>query len=161
MKRTLVLFASLMLFSGSVVLAAETTKDKMVLRYVVRSTKNGDTEMSVSAKDGSVVVKRELQKLGCPRTWDKTCFTQRTYSGKMSVAEVRGIIDEILKKGLFDLPKQDNSGEIEGEQYAIGLLIQGEQPRYANATESTLNSNKLFKKIKTTLQKIASKYSKL
>ena len=160
MKKLLVLFASIILFSECMQ-AAETSKDKMVLRYVVRSTKNGDTEMSIRAKDGTVTVTRELQKLNCPRTWDKTCFAQRTYSGKMPVAKIHGIIDEILKKGLFSLPKQNNSGQIEGDQYAIGLLIDGEDPKYANSTESTLNSNKLFKRIKTTLQKIADKYSKI
>jgi len=160
MKRFFIVLTSIILFSECIALA-ETAKDKMVLRYVVRSTRNGDTGMSISAKDGAVTVKRELQKLNCPRTWDKACFAERTYSGKISVAKVSEIIDEILKKDLFNLPKTNNSGEIEGDQYAIGILVDGEKPRYANATDSTINSNKPFKKIQTTLQKIASKYSKI
>jgi hypothetical protein len=158
MKRILVLFVSIILFSG--ILAAETTKDKMVLRYVVRSTRNGDTEMSISGKDGTVTVKRELQKLNCPRTWDKTCFAERTYNGQMSVAKVSEIIDEILKVDLLNLPKQYNSGDL-GDQYAIGLLAEGETPKYANSTEKTLDSNKPFKKIRSKLQKIADRYSKI
>jgi hypothetical protein len=160
MKRLLVLFASIMLFNECMAFA-EVAKDKMVLRYVVRSTRNGDTEMSISGKDGSVTVMRELQKLGCPRTWDKTCFAQRTYNGQISVAKVSGIIDEIFKKDLFTLPKPDYYPAPGDDQYAIGILVDGEKPRYANATKSTLDSNKPFKKVQAQLQKIASKYSKI
>lgn len=160
MKRVLVLFASIILFSDCLVFA-ETTKDKMVLRYVVRSTKNGDTEMSISAKDGAVTIKREMQKLGCPRTWDKSCFAQRTYDGKIAVSKINEIVDEILKKELFNLPKPNNSAVIAEDQYAIGILVDGEKPRYANAIESSLSSNKPFKKIQIQLQKIVAKFSKI
>lgn len=160
MKRGLVvLFASIILCSG--IVAAETSKDKMVLRYIVRSTKNGDTEMSISAKDGTVTVMRELQKLNCPRLWDKTCFAQRTYKGQISVAKVTGIIDEILKKDLFSLSGTGYYAAPGEDQYAIGILADGEQPRYANSTESILNKNKPFKKVQAKLQKIASKFSKI
>ena len=150
-----------MIFFCECLAFAEVAKNKMVLRYVVRSTKNGDTEMSISAKDGSVTIKRELQKLGCPRTWDKTCFAQRTYTGKISVAKVTEIIDEISKKNLFNLPKPDNSTVLGEDQYAIGILVDGEKPKYANATESTLKNNKLFKSVQTKLKKIVSTYSKI
>ncbi len=159
MTRFFVILVSTFIFSG--VLAAENPKDKMVLRYVVRSTRNGDTELSISAKDGSVTVKRELQELGCPRTWDKTCFAERTYTGKMPVKKVRVLIDDILNKKLFDMPKEDNSGQIEGDQYAIGLLIEGKEPRYANSTDSRLDKNRVFNGIKKKLQSIVDKYSKI
>jgi len=149
----------IMVFFCECLAFAETTKDKMVLRYVVRSTKNGDTEMSISAKDGSVEVKRELQKLNCPRTWDKTCFAQRTYKGKISVVEAKELIGEV--KVLFDLPKADISEVIDEDQYAIGLLVDEEKPKYANAAEGTLKNNKLFKKIQLELQKIVKRFSKI
>ena len=159
MTRFFVILVSTFLFSA--VLTAEASKDKMVLRYVVRSTRNGDTDLSISAKDGSVTVKRELQELGCPRTWDKTCFAERTYTGKMPVKKVSALIDEVLNKKLFDMPKEDNSGQLEGDQYAIGLLEEGKEPRYANSIESRLKKDKIFNVIRKKLQSIVDKHSKI
>lgn len=151
---------ALILFMSSNLISLGMDKDKTVIRYVVRSTVKGDTELLITAKDGSITIKREVPKPGCKRIWDKTCFDNKVYKGNMSSQRAKGLIDEILSKKLFDAPKTDQHPAPGEDSYSIGLLEEGKKPMYANLIQSRMDKDQDFKKIRNKFQSIISKYAK-
>lgn len=146
MKTLLTLMSFLISISAC---SASTT----VLRYAVRSTLQGDTEMSIELSDGTFEIRKEIKKPKCNDLWDKKCFDEKIYKGKVSTKLVKKIVDKITKAELF-VSKIDAFPKPGEEQYSIGLLEEGKKPQYANCTQSKLDAYPKYKSIQKELQKI-------
>lgn len=122
------------------------------LRYALRSM-NGDTEVTILST-GNVTIKQELQKLGCSRPWDKTCFVEKTYTGKITEKEFSSLIKKAKK-----LKKQKEEVPMPGtNQYSIGIITK-EKKDFFNTTD--LNYDKRYKNLQEKLNNLVVKFSKI
>jgi hypothetical protein len=124
-----------------------------VIRYVVRSTANGDVEMYINTASGKTKVKKEIKKAGCMKLWEKSCFEEKNYDFSITKAKVKKLMDSIKKNKIFTLELNylPKPGE---EQYSIGFLEKNKKAQYVNCTQTKLEEQPGFKKVQQELQKI-------
>lgn len=133
-------------------------KKDTVLRYVIRSTIKGDTELLVNTRDGSYNLSRDVKKKGCEELWNTACFEKKVIEGKFDISEINNIVVKIKKAKLYE--SIDRSAQIPApneEQYSIALITEGVTPKYANLKHSNLNKHKNYNDIKKSLDKLIPK----
>ena len=127
--------------------------DNTRLRYVVRSTMNGDTELLIDTVSFKTTVRKELMKPGCNKPWEKSCFDEKKLEFLLSKKTIQALMNSIKKNKVFDL-KIDDLPQPTENQYSIGLLEKATKPKYVNCVHGKLDEYPGIKKVQQQFQKI-------